>query len=232
MDDVRTQAQLVTFDPARAGAGAIGTVVSRAEFAETAARGEFPATFLLDLDRIETADGGEVTAHATVAVDWDKDTLDQLLTSTKDEEIALWFDKRELARAFDDGEVEGHGLRQRAAVLAVAVVAAGASAAPSLGAFPAGDQAGGPAVPPAAFSVNPQASGQGPVVQPAGAERGLQQDERIAVDQAQSTSVSAGAGGGGVSSGDLAAAVAAGALLITAAGFGATRKRVRPVQPA
>jgi hypothetical protein len=117
-------------------------------------------------------------------------------------------------------------------VLAVAVVAAGASAAPSLGAFPAGDQAGGPAVPPAAFSVNPQASGQGPVVQPAGAERGLQQDERIAVDQAQSTSVSAGAGGGGVSSGDLAAAVAAGALLITAAGFGATRKRARPVQPA
>jgi len=114
-------------------------------------------------------------------------------------------------------------------VLAVAVVAAGASAAPSLGAFPAGDQAGGPAVPPAAFSVNPQASGQGPVVQPAGAERGLQQDERIAVDQAQSTSA---AGGGGVSSGDLAAAVAAGALLITAAGFGATRKRARPVQPA
>ena len=229
MDDLRTRAQLTTFDPASAGAGAIGTVVSRAEFAETAARGEFPATFLLDLDRIETADGGEVTAHATVAVDWDKDTLDQLLTSTKDEEIALWFDKRELARAFDDGEVEGHGLRQRAAVLAVAVVAAGASAAPSLGAFPADDQAGGPAVPPAAFSVNPQASGQGPVVQPAGAERGLQQDERIAVDQAQSTSA---AGGGGVSSGDLAAAVAAGALLITAAGFGATRKRARPVQPA
>src|ERR1051325_3929193 len=104
MDDLVTRAQLVGYD---SEAAAIGTVVPRAEFAETAARGEFPATLLLDLD-LETSEGA---AQAEVAVDWDKDTLEQLLASTDEEEIALWFDERELAQAFDD--FEGHGLRER-----------------------------------------------------------------------------------------------------------------------
>lgn len=122
MDDLRTRAQLVDFDHA----GAIGTVVTRAEIAETAAGTEFPATFVLDLDKI---DAGEATAHATVAVDWDQATLEQLLASTEEDEIGLWFDENELAMAFD--EVEGHGLRQKAAVLTLAVAAAGATSAPA-----------------------------------------------------------------------------------------------------
>ena len=113
MDDLRTRAQLVDFDHA----GAIGTVVTRAEIAEAAAGTEFPAALLLDLERI----GDQATAM--VAVDWDQETLEQLLASTEDQEIGLWFDEGELAMAFD--EVEGHGLRQRAAVLTLAVAAAG-----------------------------------------------------------------------------------------------------------
>src|SRR5436853_251668 len=115
MDDLRTRAQLVDLDRA----GAIGTVFSRAEIAETAAGAEFPATLLLELDRVEA--GG--TAQARVAVDWDQESLEQLLASTDDQQIELWFDERELALAFDD--VEGHGLREKAAVLAVAGAAAG-----------------------------------------------------------------------------------------------------------
>src|SRR5438876_3077343 len=131
MDDLRTRALLVDFDPTSTGVGAIGTVISRAEI-ETAARGELPATLLLELDRAGAEDGAEVTAHARVAVDWDENSLGQLLASTEDPEIALWFDERELARAFDEGEVEAHGLRERAAVLAVAAAAAGAGATPAL----------------------------------------------------------------------------------------------------
>lgn len=267
MDDLRTRAQLVAFDAASAGAGAVGTVITRAEISETAARGEFPATLLLDLDRAEPGDGGDVTAHARVAVDWDKETLDQLLASTDDNEIALWFDERELATAFDD--VEGHGLRQKAAVLAVAAAAAGASAAPSFAAFSghevSSDQTpaaysvdpqahgGGPTVqasgaeralqmdernygstdrvqPAAGFNVDPTASGAGRTAQSAGAERGLQQDEQVAVQQAKSTSAG---GGSTLSSGEIAGiAGTAGLLLISAAGFGATRKRMPPAQPA
>src|SRR5215472_12738583 len=79
MDDLRSTAQLVDFDPVFAAGGSIGTVLSRAEIAEAAARDEFPATLLLDLDRVEAADGGEVMAHAKLALDWDKSSLERLL---------------------------------------------------------------------------------------------------------------------------------------------------------
>jgi hypothetical protein len=221
MDDLRTRALLVDYDPTSAGPGAIGTVISRDEVA-TAARGEFPATLLIELDRVEAANGHEVTAHAQVAVDWDEDTLNQLLAATDDEEIALWFDERELAQAFD--EVEGHGLRQRAAVLAIAVAAAGASTTPAYARFAADPDGGGGS--PAAAAV----------AGPSGATRGLQTDQQIAPTQAPSSNAEpavTSSGGGGLSSGEVTAiAAGAGALLISAAGFGLARKRMPPVHPA
>jgi hypothetical protein len=270
MDDLRTRAQLVSSDHA----GSIGTVVTRAELMEAAAGPEFPATLLLDLDRVEPAGGGEVTAHASVAVEWDRETLDQLLASLDDQQIELRFDARELARAFDDPEVEGHGLRERAAVLAVAAIAAGTSVSPALarvaadsggagsGAATTGlsvsaatgersvpiggaeralqqdekltqglGAAGGQS---AGFSVNPQIAGHGAVVQPAGAERALLQDEKVLVTQTHASMAgeSATTSSSTLSSGELAGAVAGGLLLISAAGFGAARKRQPPVQPA
>jgi hypothetical protein len=250
MDDLRTRAQLVASDHA----GTIGTVVTRAEIDEAAAA-ESPATLLLELEAGE----GEVTAHATLAVDWDRDTLERVLASTDDDEIALWFDERELAQAFEDADVEGHGFRQRAAVIAVAVTAVGATAAPASARLAAGNEGGGGGTPAAAaavqaagaqrglqqdeqigatqgthgFSVDPGAARRGAVVQPAGAERGLLQDEQIAVtnDRPAGTAVTS-TGDATLSTGELAAAVAGGALLIAAAGFGATRRRMPPAQPA
>jgi hypothetical protein len=254
MDDLRTRALLVDFDPTRAGPGAIGTVVTRDEVVETAARGEFPATLLLELDRAQE--------QARVAVDWDEDALDQLLASTDADEIGLWFDGRELARAFDEREVEAHGMREKAAVLAVAVVAAGASASPGFARFaadtpdnggaatavpvaqPSGaerglqmDQQVAPTPTPstaAGFNVNPQADQTGAVVQPAGAERALLQEERIGVQQTQGTtgaeSAATSSGGNFLSDGEIAAI--AGSLVILAAGFGVTRRRTPPVLPA
>jgi hypothetical protein len=227
MDDPLTRAQLVGYDPALA---AIGTVIPRAEFAETAARGEFPATFLLDLERVETEDH-DGTAHASIAVDWDKETLDQLLASTEDEEIALWFDERELARAFDD--VEGHGLRQRAAVLAIAVTAAGASATPALARH--AEVAGLGSGQSSGVTATPQAGSRGPAA-PTGAQRAEQLNQQISPGQPQGPGAEAPAvtstGGSGLSSGELAAIAGASAILISAAGFGIARKHTTPVQPA
>jgi hypothetical protein len=230
MDDLLTRAQLVGYDPALA---AVGTVVPRAEFAATAARGEFPATLLLDLDRGET--DGDGIAHARVAVDWDQDTLDQLLASTEDEEIALWFDERELARAFDD--VEAHGLRERAAMLAVAATAAGVSATPALARtapVPMGVER--------AQQLNQQISAeqsqrpQGAAVQSVGPQRGEQLNQQISAGQTRGTSTESPAvtstGDSGLSSGELAAIVGAGAVLISAAGFGVARRHSPPVRPA
>jgi hypothetical protein len=222
MDDLRTRAKLLAVDGASVGADSIGTVVSRAEFAETAARGEFPATLLLDLDRLESGEGGEVTARARVAVDWDEDTLDQLLASTKYDEIALWFDARELAQAFD--EVEGHGLRQKAAVLAITAAAAGASVTPASA-----------RVVQAAVGPSHSAgvvSSRAPAVQPPmGVERGLQMNQEISSAQAPST-VSGGSEVSTPSTGEIAGIAAGAALLIAAAGFGVARRRTPPAQPA
>ena len=244
MDDLRTRAQLVDFDRA----GAIGTVFSRAEIAEAAA-GEVPATLFLDLDRIE-ADG---TAQARVAVDWDQETLEQLLASTEDQEIELWFDERELALAFDD--VEGHGLREKAAVLAVAVAAAGVSTTPAFARM-AADSGGGGAVAPTTASaggvergllqdqqlsqtasVNQAASRPDPAGDKAavlaGTDRGLVQDRQLSRNLSPAQpAVTSSSDGIGLSSGELAGAIAGGALLISAAGFGVARKRTAPVQPA
>jgi len=229
MDGLLTRAQLVGYDPAHAG---IGTVVPRAEFVETAARGEFPATLLLDLDRVEAGDG-DGAPHARVAVDWDKETLEELLASTEDESIALWFDEHELARAFDD--VEAHGLRERAAVLAIAATAAAASASPALArtAPPMGAERG--------EQLNQQISaGQAQsapgAVQSMGAQRGEQLNQQISAGQTQSPSAEApsvtSTGGSGLSSGELAAVLGAGAILISAAGFGIARRHTPPVSPA
>ena len=170
---------------------------------------------------------GAGTAQATVAVDLDEDTLNQLLASSEDEEIALWFDERELAMAFDD--VEGHGLRERAAVLAVAVTAAGMSATPALArhAEAAGLGTG--------QSAGVTTGSQGSAV-PMGVQRGQQLNAEISAGQTQSPSVNAPAvtstGDSGLSSAEIAAIAGAGAILISAAGFGLTRKHTPPVQPA
>jgi hypothetical protein len=222
MDDLRTRAQLVELDRA----GAIGTVFSRAEISEAAAGHEFPATLLLELDRVD--DGG--ATQARVAVDWDRETLEQLLASTEDQEIELWFDERELSLAFDD--VEGHGLRQKAAVLAVAVTAAGVSSSPAFARM-ASEPGGGGTVVGAVDSVSrPNPAGDKAAVM-AGAERALQQDRAVSQNVSSGrAAVTSSSGGSTLSTGELAGAIAGGALLITAAGFGVARKRTSPVQPA
>lgn len=256
MDDLRTRAHLVD-----RRAGGIGAVFTREELEEAATATEFPATLLLDLDRVER-DGG--TTQARVAVDWDQATLEQLLASTQDQEIELWFDERRLAMAFDD--VEGHGVREKAAVLAVAVVAAGASATPAF-ARVAADVGGGASATPTAAVPSPaadkhavlqgaqralqqdtelsqnlstQATGiaapnpvgdKGAVL--AGHERALQQDEKVSQGMGSiDAAVASTTDGSTLSVAEVAGAAAGGLLLIAAAGFGVARKRTPPAQPA
>lgn len=259
MDDLRTQALLVGIDRA----GAVGTVVPRDEIAEAAAGGEFPATLLLDLDKVDAVDG---PTSARVAVDWDQESLEQILASTEDQEIELWFDERQLALAFDD--VEAHGLRERAAVLTLAVAAAGVAASPGFArtaadtsgaggaaatGITASSQTGVPAVPiggaeralaqdeklsqgldagtaQRAVTSNPQTK-----VPVGGAERALIQDEKVSQSFDTGTGQVAVTSSGGestLSNSELAAAVAGGVLLISAAGFGVARRRTPPAQPA
>lgn len=243
MDDLRTRARLVAPDHA----GSIGTVIPRAEIAEAAEGPEFPATLNLELDRIE-AEGGEATAHASVAVEWDRETLDQLLASTDDEEIGLWFEEKELALAFDD--VEGHGLREKAALLAIAATAAGAGAGPAFSSTFVSGGGGSGVIPVTGFQTTPKHVTQAPAADPTATGfrttpehytatanpgdigTGLRTNPEPATPSSGVSSVTSGGSDTTLTPGEVAGVVAGGMLLIAAAGFGATRKRMPPAQPA
>jgi heat shock protein HslJ len=65
-----------------------------------------------------------------------------------------------------------------------------------------------------------------------GAERALQQDQKLSQNLSSTQATVTSTDSGTLSTSELAGAVAGGALLIAAAGFGATRKRTPPAQPA
>lgn len=134
MGDVRTQARLVDFSPSPFAAGGLSTTIPRAEIAEAATQGDYPARLDLHVDRVEAAREEGASEPARVAIEWDETTLEQLLQSTDDEEVVLWFDPAEIARAIEGAEVDAHGLRERVAAVAVAVAATGATAGAGLAA--------------------------------------------------------------------------------------------------
>jgi hypothetical protein len=104
--------------------GGVSMKLPRAEIERVIAEGDFPAWLELRVKRLE----GEREEEAAVAVAWDEDELAELLRAADANEVTLLFDGSALAGAFDESDVEAHGLRERTAVLAVAVMAAGASA--------------------------------------------------------------------------------------------------------
>jgi hypothetical protein len=125
--EVETQAKLVGFSPSSFVARGLSTSVPRGEIEKAIEYGEYPTRLMLDIDRL-----GDDVSHARVAVEWDEAMLRGLLESTSEDEVVLWFDPEELGRAFEEGEVDAHGLREKAAVFAVAVAAAGAGAGGAL----------------------------------------------------------------------------------------------------
>lgn len=95
-----------------------------------------PAELLLDVVRRP-----ESTAEAvlrTVSVTWKRKDLESLLEDPNAAAITLSFDPAELEAAIEGFEVEGHGLRETAAVLTVAAAAAAAGASGAFGAVPEG----------------------------------------------------------------------------------------------
>ena len=107
--------------------GGLSTTISRTSV-EEALRLEEPPELVLDV----TGPTGE----RSIAVSWKRDDLERLLREATGDSIHLTFDRAALEQAFAvDDDVEAHGLKHKAAILAVAVAAAagvagGASAMP------------------------------------------------------------------------------------------------------
>jgi hypothetical protein len=149
--------------------GGLATIISRAEV-EEALRSDEPPELVLDVTR------GEETR--SVAVSWKREDLERLLREATSDNIELTFDRSAIEEAFD-ADVEAHGFREKALVLAVAFAAAagtaGAASAMPLdnpgGAGSAVHLVGGAG---GGATVEPGGAGGGATVEPGGAGAGAQ----------------------------------------------------------
>ena len=121
MSETSTTAMLVgTPDMFAERASTITATVPRDEIAQALAT-EPPADLILDVVRRTSSDEAERRA---VNVAWTQDDLESLLKLPGGESVTFYFDPDELERLLEDADVEGHGLREAAAVLSIAAAAA------------------------------------------------------------------------------------------------------------
>jgi hypothetical protein len=140
MNEVRDRARLVdasAFD----GRGVTATV-PRAEIEGVLGSPDSPPELVLDVERRE---GDEVEAH-TFRLEWDPKELEELLRTTSGDKVTLVLDREELERAIE-ADVEAHGLREKAAVFAVAATAAASVVGTASAASVVTDGGGGGAAP-------------------------------------------------------------------------------------
>ena len=124
-------------------ADSVTATIPRTEF-EAALASEEPAELFLEVRRPENGDTSEA---ADVGIAWSRADLERLLSETTGPSITLAFDREQLERILADPDVEGHGLREKAAVLTVALVAAAGGASVAAAAPDAGGVTGGAMTP-------------------------------------------------------------------------------------
>jgi hypothetical protein len=129
MQEVLDRARLA--DASEIGARGIQATVSRGEIEDVLKSKDGDPELVLDVAR-----GGE-SEKSTLRFVWDAGELEQLLKQTDGDNVTLVFDGSELERALE-GDVEAHGLREVAVVLAVAATTAASGTAIAQGALAEG----------------------------------------------------------------------------------------------
>lgn len=130
MQEVTARARLV---PAAAAAGsALTATVDRSQMESALGVEDAEPELLLDVMRTQPgADDGEARR---VAIAWDRGDLERVLAGETGDRVTFAIDGQSLAYALDQGDVEAHGFREKAAVLTVALATAAAGAAGAQGA--------------------------------------------------------------------------------------------------
>ncbi|HET7855498.1 MAG TPA: hypothetical protein VFL41_03485 [Gaiellaceae bacterium] len=136
MEQISARAALVSAPDVQDG---LSTTVARSEVQDALAADEAPIELVLDVTRFSD---GEAAESRNVAVAWERSDLEQLLRDAQGEDIVLTFDRDALRRAME-GDVEAHGIRETALVLAVAATAAAGVAGTAAGAPDPGTRLGG-----------------------------------------------------------------------------------------
>jgi hypothetical protein len=136
MQDVRDRVRLV--DASEIGTREIQATVPRAEIEDVLRSKDGDPELVIDVTRGDAADA------RTLRLAWDQGELEELLRKADGDNVTLAFNGSELERALE-ADVEAHGLREAAVVLAVAATTAAAGASIAQGAL-APQEPAGPAV--------------------------------------------------------------------------------------
>ena len=242
MDYATGTARLV--EPGNLEGRGVAAVLDRSEI-EQALRSKESTELILDVAR-----QGDVEAH-TLGVRWDPPDLEEVLRTTEGDRIAIAFDREELQDALSDADVEGHGLRDKALVLSVAVATATAAVGSAQG-MVAGGGSSGSGQPAAAVGGAVAASGDQSPAEVTGAAVSTADQPiggAVAASGGESPAVAIGgagprpvpasdqgpafaAPGDGLSGAEIAGLAGLGGIAITAAAFAAAGQRRRPVEPA
>jgi hypothetical protein len=122
MQELSARAALV---PAPDVSDGLTTAVSREEVAAALGAADGPPDLILDVTRFSNGDAAE-TRNLVVA--WERGDLEELLRQSDGDQIVLTFDREAIRQAME-ADVEAHGIREKALVLAVAAMAATGAAA-------------------------------------------------------------------------------------------------------
>ena len=123
MEEVAGTAKLV--GPAAVGAGSALTATLPRTDIEAALQDEAGADLFLEIARIQNGERND----RRIKVAWSRDDLETLLQSSSGETVSCTFDADELERMLNDPDFEAHGLKERAAVISIALMTAGGIAA-------------------------------------------------------------------------------------------------------
>jgi hypothetical protein len=134
--------------------GLVATV-SRNEVEEALGADEGALDLLLDVERLAADGKGRETER--IALAWEPQDLQRVLSTTSGDEIALTFDEAEIRRLLDD-DVDAHGMREKLAVLTVVAGMAAAGAGSARAVVYSGGEGGSSATPAAVVATPTTAS--------------------------------------------------------------------------
>ena len=144
MEEVAGTAKLV--DTAAVGTGnALTATLPRSDI-EAALQDDAGADLFLEIARIQNGERND----RRIKVEWSREDLEKLLQNSIGDTVSCTFDAEELERMLNDPDFEAHGIKEKAAIVTVAVAAAFAATGGHAPAMTAMD--GGAAPAPAAVS--------------------------------------------------------------------------------
>jgi hypothetical protein len=120
MEEVAGTARLV--DPAAVGATSALTATLPRSDIEAALQDEAGADLFLEIARIQNGERND----RRIKVEWTRDDLEQLLQGASGDSVSVTFDADELERMLNDPDFEAHGLKEKAAIITVAIAGAAA----------------------------------------------------------------------------------------------------------